>query len=74
MTLQCGDQAFVATVQTGDGYMCRNESVLFFGLGDVKRVDHVTIRWPSGSTQVVEDVIIDARMLVVEGEDAAWQR
>lgn len=58
----------------GDGYLCRNEPVVSFGLGDVDHVDQIEITWPSGQTQTLAGVSADQRLLVIEGDDEpfAW--
>ena len=58
----------------GDGYLCRNEAVLSFGLGDVDSIDRLVIQWPSGTTQELASLKADQRILVVEGETAAFPR
>lgn len=69
VTVQAGGQVFVAAVQTGDGYMCRNEAVLHFGLGDSMSVDQVTVRWPGGVSETFDDIEIDSRALLIEGQN-----
>ncbi|QDT02516.1 ASPIC and UnbV [Rubripirellula lacrimiformis] len=36
-------------VQTGDGYLCKNESLLMFGLGGSNRIVRVAVAWPGKS-------------------------
>ncbi len=56
-------------VTAGDGYLCCNESMIHFGLGEVTQLDRLQIEWPSGALQVFESVNTDQRLLVVEGQD-----
>jgi hypothetical protein len=51
----------------GDGYQASNQRQLVFGLGDMRCVDELTIRWPSGRQQKFANVAGDATYLVVEG-------
>lgn len=74
VTIRCNDQTWAATVQTGDGYLSRNENVLCFGLGDYQQVDAVEITWPSGESQTFEQLSGDCRLLIIEGEDSVWKR
>ncbi|GAA5509245.1 hypothetical protein Rcae01_04744 [Novipirellula caenicola] len=74
VTIRCNDQTWAATVQTGDGYLSRNENVLCFGLGDHQQVDAVEIVWPSGQTQSFEQLTVDCRLLIIENEAALWKR
>ena len=52
----------------GDGYLCRNEAMLSFGLGDISKVDQLTIDWPNGTHQVFYDLEAGRRWLIVEGQ------
>ncbi|MCO8124680.1 FG-GAP-like repeat-containing protein [Stieleria sp. TO1_6] len=72
--VDAGGRRRVAVVQTGDGYLCKNESVLFFGLGDLTAIDQVTVQWPSGQTQSFANLAVDRRVLLVEGQSDVWQR
>ncbi len=73
IVIECGGQSFLQTMQTGDGYLSKNESVLHIGLGKNESIDRLTIRWPD-SEQVIDAVRADQRVLVVENEDTLWQR
>jgi tetratricopeptide (TPR) repeat protein len=68
-----GSRTITKVVQAGDGYMCKNESLVCFGLGDDRSADRVEIRWPDGHQQVLRDIAADHRWLIVEGEDEAFQ-
>ena len=41
---------------------------LEFGLGDAEMVDEIRVRWPSGRTQVIEDVPADQVVQITEPE------
>jgi len=68
VTVVRGEDRWVAWVTAGDGYMCTNESVLHFGVGDYQEIDRIEIDWPSGNRQVTEPVRVNQRFLVVEGQ------
>ncbi|WP_231602672.1 CRTAC1 family protein [Neorhodopirellula pilleata] len=51
----------------GDGYLCKNEQVVPFGLGDASSIDSVTITWPDGIEQVILSPQIDRRHIVIQG-------
>jgi len=38
------------------GFMSSSESIIHFGLGDHKRADKITIYWPSGNIQILDNV------------------
>ncbi len=46
----------------------RNGRTVHFGLGKVMRVDEIKIRWPSGKTEVIRDVMTNKKLVVKEGE------
>ena len=69
--IESGEHQWTAWVTGGDGYLCRNESVVSFGLGMLASADRVRIEWPSGAKQLLNDVAVDRRILVVENE-ADW--
>ncbi|MEM6473622.1 MAG: ASPIC/UnbV domain-containing protein [Planctomycetota bacterium] len=74
MTADGEKATLIQFVQTGDGYMCKNESALFFGLGDAVRVDAVLLTWPNGDRQSFELLDPDHRYMLVQGQRAAWLR
>ena len=49
----------------GSGYLSQDDPRLYFGLGAVGKVDKLTVTWPSGIQQVVENPGID-RVVTVE--------
>ncbi len=58
--------------RNGEGFGCSNSPALEFGLGAAERVERLELRWPSGLVQSFDDVPLDARILVREGE--RWRR
>jgi len=40
---------------------------VFFGTGDVQRIDRLEVRWPSGRVQTFEDVPVRATIRILEG-------
>jgi hypothetical protein len=56
----------VRQVAAGSGFLASSSRILHFGLGDAKRVDALEIRWPSGRTQVLDDIAADQRLQVKE--------
>ncbi len=58
----------------GDGYMCSNEPVIHFGLGQIKSIDRVEVRWPTGKTQTFADIQPNARYMIVEADEDPLRR
>lgn len=63
-----GPRTVTKVVQAGDGYMCKNESVLCYGLADHTSVDRVEILWPDGEQQVLSELAADERWQIVQGD------
>lgn len=43
-------------------------SRVHFGLGDAAKIDRLTIRWPSGTVQTLEDLAADRHVVITENE------
>jgi enediyne biosynthesis protein E4 len=61
----CGAAQF-NTVRNGGSYISRDDPRLHFGLGSCDKVDRVTIRWPSGATQVLTGITINRYTAIEE--------
>ncbi|TWU42108.1 FG-GAP-like repeat-containing protein [Novipirellula artificiosorum] len=72
VTVRAAEQTQTTTVQTGDGYLSKNESVLFFGLGDATSIEEIEVQWPSGTSQTFTAAPIDCRLLIIENEPNVW--
>ena len=66
--IEYGDDASTDFLVAGDGYLCRNEAMLTYGLENVSKVDRLTIDWPNGKQQVFHDLEADRRWLIVEDQ------
>lgn len=67
-------RTIVKAIQSGDGYMAKNESVLCFGLGKANEAESISIEWPSGQVQEFRGVGSGTRYLAIEGANALWNR
>jgi enediyne biosynthesis protein E4 len=56
-------------VRTGSSYLSQSELTLTFGLGSSTAIEKVQILWPSGTTDEVVNVGVDATLLVKEERD-----
>jgi len=65
LELLAGGRKQVAERIAGSGYLSQDDGRIHFGLGTAAKMDKLTIRWPSGPEQVVENVPVD-RVLTVE--------
>ena len=55
----------IAERVAGSGYLSQDDGRLHFGLGTATSIDKITIRWPSGREQVVDNPALD-RVITVE--------
>jgi hypothetical protein len=49
--VRAGERAWVAWLQSAEGYLCAGEPRAHFGLGGVARVDAIEVLWPDGSRE-----------------------
>lgn len=74
-TLQAtiGGQTITKVVQSGDGYMCKNQSLISFALGDNQSVERLGIQWPDGQKQTLIDLSGNRSWLVVQGQTKPFE-
>ena len=65
LELVAGGRKQVAERIAGSGYLSQDDGRIHFGLGTAAKVEKLTIRWPSGQEQIVENPAVD-RVLAVE--------
>jgi hypothetical protein len=70
-----GERSWKTAQVSGDGYLCSDERVLRFGLGDVGSHVPVTLKvtWPNGETEEVAGVTSNSRWQVTQGERSAFE-
>jgi len=64
-TLPSG-RALVRIVQAGSSYLSSSDPRVLFGLGEEAGVKKLTIHWPSGTVQVLENLSADRYVKVEE--------
>ncbi|HEU4402941.1 MAG TPA: CRTAC1 family protein [Candidatus Polarisedimenticolia bacterium] len=52
--------------RSSGGYLSQNDPRLFFGLGDSRTAQRVEVAWPSGRTQVIENVPTGKTVVIEE--------
>jgi tetratricopeptide (TPR) repeat protein len=72
VSVRVGSREWTQWAIAGDGYLCKNESTLHFGIGDSKGADEVTVIWPTGNRQVFKGVTTEGCNLLVEGDDEVF--
>ncbi len=66
------DGTFTQWMTAGDGYLARNEKVLFFGVGGCEGIVGLTITWPSGQRQSIGSIPMDCRVQVTQSRDEVY--
>lgn len=61
-----GQKTQIAEHYAGSGYLSQDDPRVHFGLGAAAKIDKLTIRWPSGKTQLLENVAGDLVFTVEE--------
>jgi len=70
VTGQAGDQTWVGQVSPASSYLSSSDPRVHFGLGEVARLESLTVRWPDGQQQVLRDLPVDGIIRITEGENA----
>ncbi|HEV2401169.1 MAG TPA: CRTAC1 family protein [Candidatus Sulfotelmatobacter sp.] len=65
LELLAGGRRQIAQRFAGSSYLSQDDARIHFGLGSANKVDKLTIHWPSGRDQVLENLAVD-RVLTVE--------
>jgi hypothetical protein len=73
VTITSGGTTQQRLVKTGSSYLSQSELPVTFGLGKAKRVDEVTIYWPSGTVDHLKTVDTNQQLIVREGSTAGHQ-
>ena len=64
--VRAGGVHSLRVVDGGSGFCSQNGRRVHVGLGGEDRIESVTIHWPSGRRQVLEDVAVDVVHHIVE--------
>lgn len=65
VTVTTGESSQIREVKSGSGYLSQNDLRLHFGLGNVKQVSSVTVRWVCGHIETFKNVKAN-QVLVIE--------
>ncbi len=63
--IMAGDKRQTAERVASSGYLSQNDGRVHFGLGAAKTIDKLTVRWPSGIVQTLNEEPVD-RVLTVQ--------
>ena len=63
-----GEKQIVRDVFPLNGFMGQSPPTIDFGVGNEQQIDELTVRWPSGTIEVIRDVDVGIPLHIVEGE------
>ncbi len=66
VTVVSGDVTQIREIKSGSGYLSQNALRLHFGLGAARAVDTLTVRWPCGKVQTLQNVETNQILVVLE--------
>ena len=69
LTAEIGGRSLRRDLTASNTMWAQGPAQVLFGLGDAKKVDRLTVRWPSGLTQVFPDVAVNRHVELREGDD-----
>ncbi len=62
------------TLRAGEGFLSQSSKWLHFGLGDVGRIERLTVHWPDGSEERIAGLGTAGRYSIIEGSGRAIQQ
>ena len=70
--LTTGGRTHYAEARCPTSYVFQQDPRPHFGLGEATAIDRIEIRWPSGQTQILSDVVAGRILKVVEPGASRW--
>ena len=67
LRLTAGARTEIRVVKAGSSYLGQNDARQHFGLGKITRVDRLEVRWPSGRTELLQNVQANQIITIREG-------
>jgi hypothetical protein len=71
LRLKAGGMIQREDILSGGSFMSSNDQRAHFGIGDVRKIDHLEIHWPGGTVEEVAVSGVDAIYTIVEGQGIA---
>ncbi len=71
VSVRTGDRTLRRTVIATYSYASSSQPVAHFGLGDIGRIDEVTVRWPDGMSERFDGVPVDSAVELQRGTGQA---
>ncbi|MGH9337098.1 MAG: CRTAC1 family protein, partial [Vicinamibacteria bacterium] len=74
VTISAGGRDQHRTAKAGGGYLSSHDLRLHFGLADARRVERLTVRWPSGRVDILESLPAGKGYAIKEGVGVLAER
>jgi hypothetical protein len=68
--LKCGDRTFSDALYAGESFFSSCEKLMHIGIGNATTIDSASVHWPDGSKQSINQLAVDQRFLILQGQDA----
>jgi len=66
LKLTAGGKTQTAVKKSTTGYLSQNDPRMHFGLGNSEIIERIEIKWPSGKTQILENISVNQILNVIE--------
>ncbi|MEC7866102.1 MAG: ASPIC/UnbV domain-containing protein [Candidatus Poribacteria bacterium] len=66
MTLQMGNLSITKETRSSSGYLSSHDPRVTFGIGQYQKIESLTIYWPNGTVQRLENISVNQQITVVE--------
>ena len=66
--LTVGARTQIRDVKAGSSYLGQNDMRLHFGLGSAATAERLEVQWPSGQTEVIQNVAANQILTMKEGQ------
>jgi enediyne biosynthesis protein E4 len=63
-----GSLTQIDEVRSGSSYLSQNDFRIHFGLGNAEKIERVEIRWPSGTSETLQNLAANRFYFIKEGE------
>jgi hypothetical protein len=70
ISLDAGGRRQIDETRAASSYLSSSDPRVVFGLGGADRVERVTLHWPDGTTQELQDPPVDRYLTVTQGESS----
>jgi hypothetical protein len=67
LTAIVGKRKMHRVIRSGSSYLSHREAVAVFGLGDETSLTSLTVGWPSGKSQTIDDIPANSTLDIIEG-------